>query len=62
MTGSKIIAGSPSKKRHLILKLLQICGPIYWGIPYLCIFVEEVVPLLGAMSDKLVLCFVCGRN
>ena len=29
---------------------------------YLCIFVEEVVPLLGAMTDKLVLTFVYGRN
>ena len=42
--------------------LLQICGQIFWGMPYLCIFVEEVVPLLGAMTDKLVLTFVCGRN
>ena len=31
-------------------------------MPYPCIFVEEVAPLLGAMSDKLVLFFVCGRN
>ena len=67
MTGSKIIAGSPSKKWHLILKLfvsvlLQICGPICRGMPYPCIFVEEVVPLLGEMTDKLVLTFVCGRN
>ena len=29
---------------------------------YLCIFVEEVVQLLGGMTDKLVLTFVCGWN
>ena len=66
MTGSKIIAGSPFKKWHLILKhvsvLLQICGQICRGMPFPCIFVEEVVPLLGAMTDKLVLTFVFGRN
>ena len=32
--------------------LRQICGQIYRGMPYSCIFVEEVVPLLGAMTDK----------
>ena len=42
--------------------LLQICGQICRGMPYPCIFVEEVVPLLGAMTDKLVLIFICGRN
>ena len=42
--------------------LLQICTQIYWGMPYLCIFIEEVVPLLGAMTEKQVLTFVCGRN
>ena len=42
--------------------LLQICGQICWGMPYQCIFIEEVVPLLGAMTDKLVLAFVGGRN
>ena len=42
--------------------LLQICSQIYHGMPYSCIFVEEVVPLLGAMTDKLVLTFFCGRN
>ena len=35
--------------------LFQICGQICRGMPYLCIFVEEVVPLLGEMTDKLVL-------
>ena len=42
--------------------LLQICGQICRGMPYPCIFVEKVVPLLGEMTDKLVLTFVCGRN
>ena len=42
--------------------LLQICSQIYRGMPYLCIFVEEVVPLSGAMTDKFVLTFVYGRN
>ena len=42
--------------------LRQIRSQIYQGMPYLCIFVEEVVPLLGAMTDKLVLTFVCGWN
>ena len=41
---------------------LQICSQIYSGMPYSCIFVQEFVPLLGAMTDKLVLTFVCGRN
>ena len=31
-------------------------------MPYPCIFVVEVVPLLGEMTDKLVLTFVYGRN
>ena len=42
--------------------LLQICGQICLGMPYLCIFVEEVVPLLGEMTDRLALRFVCGLN
>ena len=42
--------------------LLQICGQICRGVPYPCIFVEEVVPLLGEMTDKLALTFFCGRN
>ena len=59
MTGSQIIAGSPSKKmapkfEAVFSVLLQICSPIYRGMPYSCIFVEESVPLLGAMSNKLV--------
>ena len=31
-------------------------------MPYPCISVEEVVPFLVEMNDKLVLTFVCGRN
>ena len=42
--------------------LLQICGQICLDIPYPCIFVEEVVPLLGEMTDELVFTFVCGWN
>ena len=41
---------------------LQICGHICRGMPYPCIFVEEAVPLSGAVTDKLVVTFVCGRN
>ena len=32
--------------------LLSISGHIGWGMPYQCIFVEEVVTLLGAITDK----------
>ena len=42
--------------------LLQNGSQIYRGMPYSWIFVEEVVPLLGAMANKLVLTFVCCRN
>ena len=42
--------------------LLQMCGQICRGMPYSCIFVEEVVPLLGEMTDRLVFAFFCGRN
>ena len=42
--------------------LLQICDQICGAMPYPCIFVEDVVPLLGEMTDKLVLTFVLGRN
>ena len=67
MTGSKIIAGSRSEKmapnfEAVVSVLLHICGRLCWGMPYLCIFVEEVAPLLGAMTDKFVLTFFCGRN
>ena len=42
--------------------LLQICGQNCRGMPNPCIFVEEVVPLLGTVTYKLVLTFVCGQN
>ena len=32
--------------------LLSICGQICQGMPYLFIFAEEVVPLLGTMTGK----------
>ena len=32
--------------------LLPMCGQICQGMPYLCIFVEVLVPLLGTMTDK----------
>ena len=32
--------------------LLPISGHIDWGMPYQCIFAEEVVTLLGAITDK----------
>ena len=32
--------------------LLPICCHIGWGMPYLCIFVEEVVTLLDATTEK----------
>ena len=51
MTGSKIIAGFPSKMapnfETVVSVLLQMCGQICRGMPYPCIFVEGVVPLLG---------------
>ena len=35
---------------------ISVLPPIYchigWGMPYLCIFVEEFVTLLGALTDK----------
>ena len=36
----------------VICVLLPICGHICQGMPFLCIFVEEVVPLLGTMTEK----------
>ena len=32
--------------------LLSICGQICQGMPYLCISVEVVVPLLGTMTKN----------
>ena len=48
--------------KAVVSVLMQIYGQICRGMPNLCIFVEEVVPLLGAMTDKLVLTFVGGQN
>ena len=42
--------------------LLPICCHIGWGMPYMCIFVDEVVTLLGAITDKWVWTLVCGQN
>ena len=37
----------------VISDLLSICGHICQGMSYMCIFVEEVVPLLGTMTGKM---------
>ena len=42
--------------------LLPICCHIGCCMPYLCIFVEEVVTLLGAITDKWVRTLVCGQK
>ena len=42
--------------------LLPICGQICQGMSYLCIFVEEVVPFFGTMTEKWMQTIVCGRN
>ena len=42
--------------------LLPIRCHIGCGVPYLCIFVEEVGTLLGVITDKLRLTLVCGQN
>ena len=57
ISGSKIIAGPPSKTWHLILKLLYVfyCKFVakFAGVCHIPVFfVEEVVPLLGTMTDK----------
>ena len=62
MTGSTVIASSRSEKmapnfEAVVSVLLHICGQLCRGMPYPCIFVEEVVPLLGEMTDKLVITF-----
>ena len=50
MTGSKIIAASRSEKmapnfEAVVSVLLHFYGQLCRGMPYPCIFVEEVVPL-----------------
>ena len=56
MTGSKIIADSfRSMTPNLVAVvnvLLPICCHIGSGMPNLRIFVEDIVALLGAMTDK----------
>ena len=52
MAGSKIIAGMTPNFLVFISVLLPICCHIGWGMPYLCIFVEEFVTLLCAITDK----------
>ena len=42
--------------------LLPICCHVGWGMPYMFLFVEEVVKLLGAITDKWVLTHACGWN
>ena len=42
--------------------LVSVLLPICWGMPYLCIFGEEVVTLLGAITDKWVCALICGQN
>ena len=42
--------------------LLPICCHIGSGMPYLCIFVEEVATLLGAITDKWMSTIVYGQN
>ena len=47
----------------VVVSVLQPnCCHIGSGMSYLCIFVEEVAPLSGAIADKRVLTLVCGRN
>ena len=50
MAGSKIIAGSNFV--FFVSVLLLTCCHVGWGMPYLYIFVEETVTLLGAITDK----------
>ena len=42
--------------------LHSICCHIGWGMPNIYIFVEEVVTLLGANTDKWAWTLVCGQN
>ena len=42
--------------------LLPMCCHIGLRMPYMCIFVEEIGTLLGAITDKWVRTLVCGRN
>ena len=42
--------------------LLPMCCHIGWGMPYLCIFVEEIIMFLDAITEKWAWTIVCGRN
>ena len=42
--------------------LLPICGRICQGVPFLCIFVEEVVQFSGTMTEKWMQTLVCCQN
>ena len=56
----KITFGAPSSGgvlrsacgAFIVSVLLPICCHIAWGMPYLCIFNEEVVTLLGTITYK----------
>ena len=56
MNGFKIIADSLKSMAHdfvvAVSIILPLCCHIGWGMPYMCIFGEKVVPLLGPMADK----------
>ena len=56
MTGSKIIAGSVKSMAPsfvvVVNGLLPICYHIGSGMPYMRIFIEDIVALLGAMTDQ----------
>ena len=65
MTGSKIIAGSPSKVWHLILQLLSVfhCQfvVILARVCHICAFLlKKLSHYWWAMADKCVLTLVCG--
>ena len=65
ITGSEFSLALPLKMApnfEAVVSVLLQRGQICQGLPYPCIFVEEVVPLLGEMTDKLVFTFSCGRN
>ena len=63
---SKLIKTFESMTHNFVVVvnvLLSICLHIGSGMPNLRIFVEDIVALLGAMTDnKLVLKLICGAN
>ena len=46
----------------VVIALILIFCHIGSGMPYLHIFVREIVALLGAMTDKWVRNLFCGQN